>query len=214
MILLLLGCPEDPATAPVPAPAPAPVAAPAAAAPTHPATTMAAPASAPARSVPAAKAPAKCGPAPAMPASNACVGATVLTCGSSVTGTTEGGTSQLANPRYVQAFCFPASVHDHDGPERAYRLDVPDHQEATVTLTSACVDLDVMVMAWSDGDRCPGDAELISECEADVDRGGGSLKIDVFNSRSYTVVVDGAAGVAGPYTLGVTCKPIRRPGDP
>lgn len=161
----------------------------------------------------APKAPARCGDAPATPAPKGCVTGEVLTCGAQVSGTTEGGDAVVDNTFYEHAFCFPRGEGPHDGPERVYRVAVPEYQQATISLDSPCVDLDLVAVAYDWTGSCPAEDAIVSECEADTHGSGGKLRIDVFNPREYLVMIDGKAGVVGPYTLNVACRPIRRPGD-
>lgn len=167
----------------------------------------------------AAGAPSKAGPplgcdeAPATPSPRGCVTGDVLSCDSVVTGTTAGGDAVIDNDFYVHAFCFPRSDGHHNGPERVYRVLVPEYQQATITLDSPCVDLDLVAVAYDWAGTCPSEEALVSECEANTRRSGGKLRIDVFNPREYLVIVDGKDGAVGPYTLDVKCTPIRRPGD-
>ena len=93
-----------------------------------------------------------------------------------------------------------------------YVLDLPELTEATITLTSDCVDLDLAAVAWAyDGRSCPTLGHAIAECEGDAKRGGGQVKLQAFKPRTYLVAVDGKAGTVGPYSLSVSCQTLRSP---
>jgi hypothetical protein len=133
-----------------------------------------------------------------------------LSCGSVVTGTTMGGDSAWDDGFYSQAFCFPSGDR-HSGSERVYSLALPKNTEATVTLQSDCVDLDLVVLAWHYEGSCPNIGHPIAECEGDNKRGGGQVKLQSFNTRDYLVGIDGKGGAVGPYTLRVDCRDLRPP---
>ncbi|MBM4393818.1 MAG: hypothetical protein FJ090_22050, partial [Deltaproteobacteria bacterium] len=148
-----------------------------------------------------------CATAVESPPARGCISGT-LACGATVQGTTLGGDSAWDDTFYSKAFCFPAGDR-HSGSERVYLLDLPALTEATVTLKSDCVDLDLVGVAWAyDGTGCPAVGHAIPECEGDNKRGGGQVKLQAFNARSYLVGIDGKAGAVGPYTVSVTCAKI------
>lgn len=166
-------------------------------------------ASMPAGLVPAVAGVPECSAGGEMPPPRGCVSGS-LACGSSVSGTTLGGDSAWDDDFYSKAFCFPAG-DKHRGSERVYLLEMPENMEATITMTSDCVDLDLVALAWAyDGD-CPGAGHPVSECEGDAKRGGGSVRVQSFNSRTYLVGIDGKDGAVGPYTLKVDCRELRPP---
>lgn len=146
------------------------------------------------------------------PAPRGCVSGT-LSCGGSVEGTTLGGDSAWDDAFYSKAFCFPAGDR-HSGSERVYVLQLPELTEATITLKSDCVDLDLAAVAWAyDGRSCPSLGHAIAECEGDAKRGGGTVKLQAFKPRTYLVAVDGKAGAVGPYALSVACQSLRSPDE-
>lgn len=144
-----------------------------------------------------------------MPPARGCISGK-LACGASVTGTTLGGDSAWSDSFYSKAFCFPGGDR-HTGSERVYLLEMPPNTEATVTLTSDCVDLDLVALAWAYEGDCPGAGHPVAECEGDNKRGGGSVRVQSFNSRTYLVGIDGKAGSVGPYTVKVDCRDLRPP---
>ncbi len=149
-----------------------------------------------------------CATAVESPPARGCVSGT-LTCGATVQGTTLGGDSAWDDAFYSKAFCFPAGDR-HSGSERVYLLELPELTEATVKLTSDCVDLDLVGVAWNyDGTGCPALGHAIPECEGDNKRGGGQVKLQAFKPRTYLVGIDGKAGAVGPYTLTVSCAALR-----
>jgi hypothetical protein len=132
-----------------------------------------------------------------------------LACGSTITGTTLGGDSAWGDEFYATEFCFPTGDH-HDGAERVYTLTAPENTQVTIDLRSDCVDLDLIALAWDYEGTCPTEKHLIPECEADSRKGGfGTVKIQSFSERQYLVAVDGKRGAVGPFTLSVSCTPLR-----
>ena len=144
-----------------------------------------------------------------MPPARGCVSGT-LACGTSVSGTTLGGDSAWDDDFYAKAFCFP-SGDKHRGSERVYLLEMPPNMEATIYLTSDCVDLDLVALAWVYEGDCPGAGHPVAECEGDAKRAGGSVRVQSFKSRTYLVGIDGKDGAVGPYTLKVDCRELRVP---
>lgn len=132
-----------------------------------------------------------------------------LTCGSTITDTTLGGDSAWDDKFYATAFCMPTGGH-HSGAERVYTLAAPENSQVTLNLYSDCVDLDLVALAWDYAGSCPTDKHLVPECEADAKKGGnGTIKIQTFAPRQYLVAVDGKGGAVGPFSLTVTCAPLR-----
>lgn len=145
---------------------------------------------------------------PESPPARGCLSG-ALACGSKVSGNTLGGDSSWDDEFYASAFCFPVGGH-HSGAERVYTLTAPADTQVTLKLTSTCVDLDLVAVAWDYDGRCPTPKHLVGECEADNGRGlGGSVKIQAFHERQYLVGVDGKDGAVGPFELEVECVPLR-----
>jgi len=151
--------------------------------------------------------PLVCDETPGAPPSG-CISGT-LTCGSTVAGTTRGGDSLVSDPFYAGSFCFPAGDR-HDGAERVYLFEAPANQDVTVRLESDCVDLDLAAVAWNYDGRCPTENHLVPECESSGARGGGSVRLNVFNARDYLLVVDGKQRATGTFRLSVECTPLNR----
>lgn len=132
-----------------------------------------------------------------------------LACGSTLTDTTLGGDSAWDDKFYATEFCMPTGDH-HSGAERVYTLTAPENTQVTVNLYSDCVDLDLIALAWDYEGACPTEKHLVPECEADSKKGGnGTIKIQSFAQREYLVAVDGKRGAVGPFSLTVTCAPLR-----
>jgi hypothetical protein len=132
-----------------------------------------------------------------------------LACGSTISGTTLGGDSAWGDKFYATEFCFPTGDH-HSGAERVYTLTAPENTQVTITMLSECVDLDLIALAWQYEGTCPTEKHLVPECEADAKKGGyGVIKIQSFAEKQYLVAVDGKRGAVGPFTLSVTCAPLR-----
>ncbi len=148
---------------------------------------------------------------PETPAPRACLTGT-LTCGAKVSGTTLGGDSLWDDDFYAAAFCFPSGGH-HSGAERVYTLTAPANTQVTIRMVSTCVDLDLVAVGWDYDGACPTAKHLVPDCEADVSRLNGSLRIQAFHEREYLVGIDGKDGAVGPYELSVECVPLRTP-DP
>ncbi len=127
-----------------------------------------------------------------------------LVCGDSVTGTTEGGLSQLGGSSYLDWFCDP-TPDAYAGPERVYLFVMEGRGQATVTLESPCVDLDLMVMHYGDEANCPSPGAGISECEASEKSGVDTVVVSAFERYAFYVVVDGKNGNTGNYRLSVSC---------
>lgn len=133
-----------------------------------------------------------------------------IVCGQTIEGTTEGGESNWDEPFYQKKYCFTKD-DDHTGPERVYLLRIPEYTRAQLTLESNCADLDLITMAWQYDGSCPGMGHSINECDADIDRGGADLIVDVFqNGRTYLVAVDGKHAATGAFRLSVACADIKR----
>jgi hypothetical protein len=126
-------------------------------------------------------------------------------CGETVTGTTVGGPDEWETDFYATHFCTPAT-HNHDGPERVYRLNLPANAEAEVTLDSPCADLDLFTVRWPEEDHCPNIHHSVNECNSDITKKGGELTLVNDNrAHSYLIAVDGKDGAEGGYALTVKC---------
>lgn len=150
----------------------------------------------------------ECATAVAATAPRNCISG-ALACGSTITGTTLGGDSAWEDKFYAQAFCMPTGGR-HSGSERVYTLTAPENTQVTLSLTSDCVDLDLIALAWDYEGSCPTEKHLVPECEADSKTSGnGTIRIQSFHERQYLVAVDGKHGAVGPFSLSVSCAPLR-----
>ncbi len=127
-----------------------------------------------------------------------------LSCGDVVTGTTVGGEAAMGDDFYASQFCLP-SGDDYSGSERVYLFEAPARQDVRVKLTSDCVDLDLVAVAWNYDGRCPTENHRVPECEASATRGGGTLRLNTFNARDYLLIVDGKHRATGTFRLEVEC---------
>lgn len=132
-------------------------------------------------------------------------GEQALRCGDTVEGHTGNGTSNWSNDEYREWFCHP--IHkDWDGRERVFRLELEPMQVAELRLQSPCEDLDLFTVSWPHDD-CPTTDHSISECNANVDRGGGEQTlVTQKNPRTFLVAVDGKWGTEGAFRLSVDCE--------
>ncbi len=143
------------------------------------------------------------------PRSNGIVG--TLTCGSVIEGNTSGGTKLWGEDFYQAAHCSVERDQWEQAPELIYRLNVPADLEAEVKLVSDCVDLDLVGVSWAD-DRIPKPehGRSISQCDMDISRKGGKLRLNaVGKDWVYLVGVDGKGGVSGNFRLSVKCYTFR-----
>lgn len=133
-----------------------------------------------------------------------------IRCGQTIEATTEGADARWDDSFYRKKMCF-AKGDDHSGPERVYLLRLPEYTRAELKLESNCADLDLVAMAWQYEGTCPDMEHSVNECDADIDRGGGRMIVDVFqNARTYLVAVDGKAAATGAFRLTVECADIKR----
>lgn len=151
--------------------------------------------------------PLNCDETPGAPPSS-CISGT-LTCGGTVAGTTRGGDSNVSDPFYAGAFCFPSGDR-HDGAERVYLLEAPPQMDVQVNLDSPCADLDIAAVAWNYDGRCPTENHPVPECEGSNARGGATLRLNTFQARDYLIFVDGKDGAEGNFRLQVSCTPLVR----
>ncbi len=126
-------------------------------------------------------------------------------CGETITATTVGGSEAFDAARYEDAYCFIPYV-SYDGAERVYAFVLQADSTASFVLDSPCADLDLVVMRWDEEASCPGSDHLISECQADDGKGGGSVE-NLWNSNDsrYLVIVDGKDEVEHNFSLSVSC---------
>jgi hypothetical protein len=110
-----------------------------------------------------------------------------------------------SNDEYREWFCHP--IHkDWDGRERVFRLELEAMQVARVRLVSPCEDLDLFTVSWP-YDDCPTTANAVTECNADVQSGGGETTLVTANHpRTYLVAVDGKYGTEGAFQISVDCE--------
>lgn len=130
-----------------------------------------------------------------------------IACGSSVTGTTVGGSDVLDEAFYEAVFCFVPS-DTYAGAERVYTFVLPAATVASIALDSPCADLDLVVVRWEEEKRCPRENSLTGACDADAGPGDGRVD-DLWSSNDddarYLLVVDGKDDVEHNFTLSVTC---------
>jgi hypothetical protein len=137
-------------------------------------------------------------------ADSACISGT-LECGSTVIGTTEGGTTNLTGADYASFWaCAVVGTSSYQGPERHYEFQHPGTGTVTITLDTPCEDLDLFAMRWESA-SCMQSGLSILECEGDVSSGGGSFEIWNNEPGRYVVVVEGANGEEAPFEIGARC---------
>lgn len=114
-----------------------------------------------------------------------------LACGGTVAGDTTGGES-LSN-------LYPcAGSLDLSGPEARFLVDAPSAPLLRATLTAQSPGLDLLVFEVPAG----GGSVEAADC---LQRGDTSIVLRQPASGQYLVVVDGANGAAGPFTLETSC---------
>lgn len=128
-----------------------------------------------------------------------------ISCGQTLTGTTEGGLSQLGGDSYLDWFCEPTPDR-YGGPERVYLLVLEGRAVAHINLDSPCTDLDLMVMHYGDEDTCPSPGAGISECEGAEQVGDDKVTVTAFERYAFYIVVDGKGGDTGNFRLSVECE--------
>jgi len=134
----------------------------------------------------------------------------VLTCGSSVITTTEGGNSVMDADDYLAWFCVVPDG-DYIGSERTYNITVPAGQKATFTLESPCDDLDIFALRWElweSSELCPDYGNSVIECEADDSREGGEVEVfaDPAQDTNYLVIIDGPDAEQAAFALDIACE--------
>ncbi len=128
-----------------------------------------------------------------------------LSCGASVTATTEGGSDHFDAEHYENFFCL-VPEGEYLGSERVYEIELAGDVLATFDLYSPCADLDVIVLRQDDIGSCPDSDQLLTECEADVSTGSGSTTVWTDRPSRYLVIVDGKRGVEDNFELQVGCE--------
>lgn len=140
------------------------------------------------------------------PPTEDCLESETLACGDVVEGTLDGGGTRYGASSWEGWACtVNASRHGYDGPERAWRLSLPERTSARLVLDTPCADLDVFVLYWPT-DSCPTPDTLAHVCEA----GDGSAAMDVarvgsVNAEQDLVFIDGKDGATGNFRLSVVC---------
>lgn len=134
-----------------------------------------------------------------------------ITCDSVIEGNNSTGTHLWGDSFYQDAFCTVERNRYDNAPEDIYRLKVPSDLEAEVKLVSDCADLDLVGVSWQE--RSIPRAEhhgAISQCDMDVGRKGGKLRLNAVGKDWYYLVgVDGKDGATGNYRLSVRCYTFR-----
>lgn len=133
----------------------------------------------------------------------------VITCGTTVTGHTRGGTRAFDTRFYEKKFCTPGTTNHDGGDERIYRLKMPDGEwHAEVYLDTPCADLDLAAMRWS-GDGCPTMASRVDQCEMFPANGREREHLTLVHQGTATwlLVVEGKGDEEGAFALTVECYP-------
>lgn len=130
---------------------------------------------------------------------------TTISCGETVSGSTEGSASEMAALVYESAYCF-VPFHDYDGAERVYELIIPAETQAKVSLASPCSELSLAALRWEETDECPlDDSHGIAQCEGLEAGDGGEVTINSQGEARYLVSVDSAQGMEANFELSVAC---------
>lgn len=137
-----------------------------------------------------------------------CREAEVLQCGDVVEATLEGGRSVYTADDWEGWYCsVNLDRHPYDGPERAWRLDIPARTTAYVRIDTPCANLDVFAIFWEDPDSCPLPGAGLRVCET----GDGDGSVDVaevhsVDAESDLIIVDAKDGEVANFRLSVTCN--------
>lgn len=124
-----------------------------------------------------------------------------LSCGQTITSTTQGGSAVMTGKEYQTWFCAPAHDSEYSGPERVYSFDHPGTGQVTFQLSGGCGDLSLFAMAWGSDDSCPSSGVSIAECEV------GSSTVNIWNNAAvhYLLVVDSQTADEANFALTATC---------
>jgi cysteine-rich repeat protein len=124
-----------------------------------------------------------------------CAGATSISCGSTLTGTTTTGAKRIER--------YACDAWLEDGREAYYRFDATTTGQVTVALTGMTTDLDLIVLATGSGRGC--EPRLPGCIATSSTTGPETVSFSAIAGRTYYIVVDGFAASEGSFTLGVTC---------
>ena len=123
---------------------------------------------------------------------SSCIPAWTLGCGSVDYSATYAGGSTNAETTYPS--CNP---FDYPADEYTYAFTAPSSGEVSVALSNTSVDVDVMVLADTDG-SCSA-----SQCVA---WGDSAVSFDAVAGQTYYLVVDGYNGAQGSFTIDLVCE--------
>lgn len=130
-----------------------------------------------------------------------------IACDESLISTNEGGSTLLSGAQYASFWaCAVVGSESYTGAERMYAFEHPGDGWAEITLSSPCSNLDLFAIFWEDTSSCPRDGVAVSECEGDIDSGGGTVRIWNNEPRRYLIVVDGPSGEEDVFGLSVSCE--------
>jgi hypothetical protein len=145
-------------------------------------------------------------PAPGAAGLGDCVTGTIA-CGETVEGTIEGGSTVFSNQHYA-AFeqCSGHSTGDDlDGPERVYRMEVPDEYTYVSVRMASC---ETTQLLWYQTTQvCPTEHVNCGYPSNPGVHGGYEQSEDILLGEAHVVwfVVEGLEGSLGNYTLSVEC---------
>ena len=125
----------------------------------------------------------------------ACEPVTTLSCGETWSGRNddEGSTKQIA--------WYGCTEGTEEGPEMVFSFATDRTEPVVVTLTGLAVDLDLFLMPSAD---CDGQSCLAASKENDTN--DERMEFAAVAGELYTLMVDGYAGGAGPFTLSIACE--------
>ncbi len=134
-------------------------------------------------------------PAATCPSYEPCAEVATLACGDSFTGRNDGeGSSD-------NVAWYGCTEGTEEGNEMLFGFATDRDEVVTVTVSGLDTDLDLFLVA---GTACDGETCLASSIESGTvpER----LSFDAVKDKAYTLMVDGYAGGAGPFTLAVECE--------
>jgi hypothetical protein len=100
---------------------------------------------------------------------------------------------------------YPGSARDESGPEVVYRFESPIKGTASITLTPAGGDLDLIALDADPKTRgCIPEKPLKSSLN--VGAGVETVQLDVEQGATYYLVVDGPGGSTASYRIEASCQ--------
>ena len=138
----------------------------------------------------------------------------MLSCGSRVEMSTEGGTFFYDTDQYNSWYAMPTHSQDYSGAERAFYFIHPGGEDGLtrrvdINLQSPCENMDLYYFkTWNEFECYPGEC---APCQQDHDLSQNSgnqddmLSIYDSNDNSYLIIVESRYGFPSPFVLTIDC---------